>query len=51
MWCMARWWVFTYAMIVCATDFDITTFRPLARLGYRDYSVVDNTFTLQRPDD
>ncbi|SHK03701.1 NADH-FMN oxidoreductase RutF, flavin reductase (DIM6/NTAB) family [Shimia gijangensis] len=31
--------------------FDVTTFRPLARLGYRDYSVVDNTFTLARPDD
>jgi flavin reductase (DIM6/NTAB) family NADH-FMN oxidoreductase RutF len=37
----------------CIVDgkFDVTTFRPLARLGYRDYSVVDNTFTLQRPDD
>ncbi|MCW9043589.1 MAG: flavin reductase family protein [Pseudopelagicola sp.] len=37
----------------CLRDgiFDITTFRPLARLGYREYSVVDNTFTLQRPDD
>ena len=31
--------------------FDVSTFRPLARLGYRDYSVVDNTFTLARPDD
>ncbi|TCL09999.1 flavin reductase (DIM6/NTAB) family NADH-FMN oxidoreductase RutF [Shimia isoporae] len=37
----------------CIVDgiFDVTTFRPLARLGYRDYSVVDNTFTLARPDD
>ena len=37
----------------CIVDgiFDVTTFRPLARLGYRDYSVVDNTFTLSRPDD
>lgn len=37
----------------CLVDgiFDVTTFRPLARLGYRDYSVVDNTFTLARPDD
>lgn len=29
--------------------FDVTTFRPLSRLGYRDYSVVDNLFSLQRP--
>ena len=37
----------------CLKDgiFDITTFRPLARLGYRDYSIVENTFTLARPDD
>lgn len=37
----------------CVVDgkFDVSTFRPLARLGYRDYSVVDNTFTLERPDD
>lgn len=37
----------------CLRDgrFDVTAFRPLARLGYRDYSVVDNTFTLARPDD
>ncbi|WP_299349757.1 flavin reductase family protein [uncultured Shimia sp.] len=37
----------------CIVDglFDVSTFRPLARLGYRDYSVVDNTFTLARPDD
>ncbi|PSL19601.1 flavin reductase family protein [Shimia abyssi] len=37
----------------CLVDgiFDVTTYRPLARLGYRDYSVVDNTFTLSRPDD
>ncbi len=31
--------------------FDVTTFRPLSRLGYRDYSVVDNIFTLNRPGD
>ncbi|MGR3290600.1 MAG: flavin reductase family protein [Paracoccaceae bacterium] len=31
--------------------FDVTTFRPLSRLGYRDYSVVDNIFELKRPDD
>jgi len=37
----------------CLKDgiFDISTFRPLSRLGYRDYSVVDNMFTLARPDD
>lgn len=36
----------------CLVDgiFDVTTFRPLARLGYKDYSVVDNIFTLARPD-
>ncbi len=31
--------------------FDVTTFQPLARLGYRDYSVVERVFTLDRPDD
>ncbi len=31
--------------------FDVTAFRPLARLGYRDYSVIDRLFALQRPDD
>ena len=31
--------------------FDVSLFRPLARLGYRDYSVVDNLFSLVRPDD
>ncbi|MCI2398900.1 flavin reductase family protein [Aliiroseovarius subalbicans] len=29
--------------------FDVTTFRPLARLGYRDYAVVRDAFTLKRP--
>lgn len=28
---------------------DISLMRPIARLGYHDYSVVDNIFTLQRP--
>lgn len=28
---------------------DTGQLRPIARLGYMDYSVVDNTFTLQRP--
>ncbi len=37
----------------CLRDgiFDVTTFRPLARLGYRDYSVVRDLFSLSRPDD
>lgn len=37
----------------CIVDgrFDVTTFHPLARLGYRDYSVVTDVFELQRPDD
>ena len=37
----------------CLKDgmFDVTTFNPLARLGYRDYSVVRELFSLKRPDD
>ncbi|AAV96292.1 flavin reductase family protein [Ruegeria pomeroyi] len=37
----------------CLKDgiFDVTTYQPLARLGYRDYSVVRDLFTLARPDD
>lgn len=37
----------------CLVDgmFDVTTFQPLARLGYRDYTKVTDTFTLARPDD
>lgn len=31
--------------------FDVTSFQPLARLGYRDYSVVTELFSLNRPDD
>ncbi|MCR8547632.1 flavin reductase family protein [Salipiger sp. P9] len=35
----------------CLVDglFDVTTFHPLARLGYRDYTVVRDKFTLKRP--
>lgn len=35
----------------CVVDgiFDVTRFRPLARLGYRDYTSVSDTFTLARP--
>ncbi|WP_085309525.1 flavin reductase family protein [Planktotalea arctica] len=37
----------------CLKDgrFDVTSFQPLARLGYRDYSVVKDLFELNRPDD
>lgn len=30
---------------------DATRYRPLARMGYRDYTRVDEVFTLARPDD
>jgi len=35
----------------CVVDgrFDVTRYRPLARLGYKDYSVVDHLFSLTRP--
>lgn len=37
----------------CLTDgkLDITKYHPLARMGYRDYTVVKEVFTLSRPDD
>ncbi len=37
----------------CLVDgkFDVTQFNPLTRLGYRDYSVIREVFSLQRPDD
>ncbi|XDA96955.1 flavin reductase family protein [Sulfitobacter sp. LCG007] len=31
--------------------FDVTTFQPLSRLGYRDYARVTELFELKRPDD
>jgi flavin reductase (DIM6/NTAB) family NADH-FMN oxidoreductase RutF len=31
--------------------FDVTQFQPLARMGYRDYAVVRDVFSLRRPDD
>jgi flavin reductase (DIM6/NTAB) family NADH-FMN oxidoreductase RutF len=31
--------------------FDVTAFQPLSRLGYRDYAVVENVFSLKRPDE
>ncbi|WP_425041008.1 flavin reductase family protein [Primorskyibacter sp. S187A] len=35
----------------CIVDgrFDVTTFQPLSRLGYRDYAIVENVFELKRP--
>ena len=30
-------------------EFDVTTFQPLARLGYRDYAVVREVLSLKRP--
>ncbi|MEC7256769.1 MAG: flavin reductase family protein [Pseudomonadota bacterium] len=37
----------------CLVDgrFDVTSFQPLTRLGYRDYSKIDSLFELDRPDD
>ncbi|WP_121063042.1 flavin reductase family protein [Chachezhania antarctica] len=37
----------------CLRDgiFDITTYEPLSRLGYRDYTKVSELFSLARPDD
>ena len=35
----------------CMVDgmFDVTTFQPLTRLGYQDYSMISETFSLVRP--
>ncbi len=37
----------------CLRDgqFDVTTYQPLTRLGYRDYSRITEVFSLKRPDD
>lgn len=37
----------------CIVDgkFDVTTYQPLTRLGYRDYSHIRDAFELARPDD
>lgn len=37
----------------CLVDgrFDVTTFQPLARLGYRDYARVTELFSLNRPEE
>ena len=35
----------------CLIDgvFDVTRFRPAARLGYHDYAVIERVFSLHRP--
>lgn len=37
----------------CIIDgiFDVTRYHPLARMGYRDYSTIQEVFSLERPDD
>lgn len=37
----------------CIIDglFDVTRYRPLTRLGYRDYAVIREVFSLKRPDE
>lgn len=36
---------------IVAGRLDVTSYRPVARLGYRDYSTVDSVFSLARPAD
>ncbi|MEM7620309.1 MAG: flavin reductase family protein [Pseudomonadota bacterium] len=36
-------------MAIADSKVDITKLKPIARLGYKDYSVVDSTFELDRP--
>ncbi len=31
--------------------FDVMSFGPMARLGYKDYTRVETLFSLERPDD
>ena len=31
--------------------FDVTLYKPLSRLGYRDYAVIEDLISLRRPDD
>lgn len=37
----------------CLVDgrFDVTKYTPIARLGYRDFTAVDQLFSMERPDD
>lgn len=36
----------------CLKDgiFDVTRFQPLARMGYMDYAVIRETFSMPRPE-
>lgn len=36
--------------IIVDGKIDITLFKPLTRLGYTEYSVIDNKFSMERPD-
>ena len=36
--------------IIVNRNIDMSRIKPIARLGYMDYSVVDNIFTMMRPD-
>ena len=40
-----------YMSDACLKDgiFDVTSFQPLARLGYKDYTTVSDVFSLKRP--
>jgi flavin reductase (DIM6/NTAB) family NADH-FMN oxidoreductase RutF len=35
--------------VIVDGQIDVTRIRPLARLGYMDYSVVDSVFAMMRP--
>jgi flavin reductase (DIM6/NTAB) family NADH-FMN oxidoreductase RutF len=39
------------ALITDAGKIDVTRFKPAARLGYKDYAIIDKVFELSRPDD
>ena len=56
--CACPYWVFAACCLCTPTyanhmgrPFDVTTYNPLTRLGYRDYSAVREVFSLTRPDD
>lgn len=38
------------ALITDAGKIDVTRFKPAARLGYKDYAIIDEVFELSRPD-
>ena len=37
--------------IIVDGQVDVTRYNPLARLGYMDYTSVEKTFSMKRPDD